>query len=257
MFQLCKGLEYIHGLGVIHRDLKPQNVLYDEKNDMIKIADFSVTLKINLFSLNVSGLSLNSSYLLELLVFCKLQNVNLLTLGTPRYKAPEILLGMIDYYVGVDIWSLGCIFGMFLTWFQDVNIFFLICSVSNMYCKIVQQKCQQEHRCLLVVVIMVSMRNYLVYSDQLIIRLYISVLGLPNDVAWPGVVSKLRVKLKGWKNKHLNYQPQDLAQRFASLGVDGVDLLQRMLTYKPARMISARVALEHPYFAELRFMMVF
>ncbi|KAF5801682.1 putative protein-serine/threonine kinase CMGC-MAPK family [Helianthus annuus] len=236
MFQLCKGLEYIHGLGVIHRDLKPQNVLYDEKNDMIKIADFSVTLKINLFSLNVSGLSLNSSYLLELLVFCKLQNVNLLTLGTPRYKAPEILLGMIDYYVGVDIWSLGCIFGMFLTWFQDVNIFFLICSVSNMYCKIVQQKCQQEHRCLLVVVIMVSMRNYLVYS---------------------GVVSKLRVKLKGWKNKHLNYQPQDLAQRFASLGVDGVDLLQRMLTYKPARMISARVALEHPYFAELRFMMVF
>ncbi|KAF5801685.1 putative protein-serine/threonine kinase CMGC-CDKL-Os family [Helianthus annuus] len=128
MFQLCKGLECIQGLGMLGLD------------------EF---------------------------------------LGTPGYKAPEILLGMIDYYVGVDIWSLGCIFGMFLTWFQDVNICFLICSVSNMYCKIVQLKCQREYCCLLVLVVM------------------------------------------------------------------------RMLTYKPARRISAHAALEHPYFAKLRCVVVF
>ncbi|KAJ0566109.1 putative protein-serine/threonine kinase CMGC-CDKL-Os family [Helianthus annuus] len=111
--------------------------------------------------------------------------IDAISLGTPGYKAPEILLGMIDYYVGVDIWSLGCIFGMFLTWFQDVNICFLICSVSNMYCKIVQLKCQREYCCLLVLVVM------------------------------------------------------------------------RMLTYKPARRISAHAALEHPYFAKLRCVVVF
>ncbi|KAJ0566105.1 putative protein-serine/threonine kinase CMGC-CDK-Pl family [Helianthus annuus] len=127
---------------------------------------------------------------------------------------------MIDYYVGVDIWSLGCIFAKMST---GTPLF---------------------------------ARGGDNGINAQLLSIF-SVLGLPNDVAWPGVVSKLRVKLKGWKNKHLNYQPQDLAQRFASLGVDGVDLLQRMLTYKPARMISARVALEHPYFAELRFMMVF
>ncbi|KAI7733021.1 hypothetical protein M8C21_029814 [Ambrosia artemisiifolia] len=88
MFQLCKALFDIHGYGVLHRDLKPQNVLFDRDNDILKIAD----------------LGLGRSFTLPEHGFYTMQ------LGTSYYKAPEILLDSNDYYTGPDIWSLGCIF---------------------------------------------------------------------------------------------------------------------------------------------------
>lgn len=51
MYQLVKGLAYCHKHGVLHRDLKPQNLLVDDQNLCVKIADlglgrhFSVPLK--------------------------------------------------------------------------------------------------------------------------------------------------------------------------------------------------------------------
>lgn len=38
-FFFCKGVEYLHSLGVTHRDIKPENLLLDD-NDVLKIVDF-------------------------------------------------------------------------------------------------------------------------------------------------------------------------------------------------------------------------
>lgn len=84
--QLLQGIAYCHSHRVLHRDLKPQNLLID-CNGNIKLADFGLA---RAFGLPVR------SFTHEVV--------------TLWYRAPEILLGCKYYSTGVDIWSIGCIF---------------------------------------------------------------------------------------------------------------------------------------------------
>ncbi|XP_074578098.1 cyclin-dependent kinase B1-1-like isoform X1 [Curcuma longa] len=87
MYQLCKGVTHCHSHGVLHRDLKPQNLLVDKEKGILKIAD----------------LGLGRAFSIPL----KCYTHEVVTLG---YRAPEILLGATHYSTGVDVWSVGCIF---------------------------------------------------------------------------------------------------------------------------------------------------
>ncbi len=42
MFQILRGLQYVHAHRIIHRDIKPQNILVDTKTNSIKLADFGL-----------------------------------------------------------------------------------------------------------------------------------------------------------------------------------------------------------------------
>lgn len=86
MYQLIKGLEFCHSHSVVHRDLKPQNLLID-RNGTLKIADFGLA---RAFCIPLR------SYTHEVV--------------TLWYRAPEILLGQRKYCLAVDIWSVGTIF---------------------------------------------------------------------------------------------------------------------------------------------------
>ncbi|CAD8063936.1 unnamed protein product [Paramecium sonneborni] len=83
-YQLLRGLAFIHGKGMAHRDIKPQNILIDKM--IVKYCDFGSS-KI------ISGGQINTSYLCS-----------------RYYRAPELIFGATDYSINIDIWSLGCVF---------------------------------------------------------------------------------------------------------------------------------------------------
>uniref|UniRef100_A0AC34FQ58 Protein kinase domain-containing protein n=1 Tax=Panagrolaimus sp. ES5 TaxID=591445 RepID=A0AC34FQ58_9BILA len=91
LFQLLQGLAYCHAHRVIHRDLKPQNLLVTN-DGVIKLADFGLARPITIPS---------RCYTHEVV--------------TMWYRAPEILMGTRLYSTGIDIWSLGCIFAEMVT----------------------------------------------------------------------------------------------------------------------------------------------
>ena len=86
VYQMLLGIEFCHKRGVMHRDLKPQNLLID-KSGNLKLADFGLA---RAFCIPVRA------YTHEVI--------------TLWYRAPEILLGGRHYSTGVDMWSIGCIF---------------------------------------------------------------------------------------------------------------------------------------------------
>jgi len=87
--QVVEGLVYCHAKGIVHRDIKLDNILLDE-NGKVKICDFGVSRR-----LTDKNEVMNEQ--------C----------GTPAYIAPEILKDKGYKGLGVDVWSLGvCLYAM-------------------------------------------------------------------------------------------------------------------------------------------------
>lgn len=99
MFQILNGINFIHQLNYLHRDIKTANILLDI-NGIIKIADFGLARlyhgnpPINSNSPPGGG---------------KFDYTGLVV--TRWYRPPELLLGDRKYTTAVDIWGIGCVFG--------------------------------------------------------------------------------------------------------------------------------------------------
>lgn len=93
MHQLISTLVYIHSQNICHRDIKPDNILYDRQNKKITIIDFGISKKIVERDTKKLMLSLT---------------------GTLYYRAPEMFLGG-GYDEKVDMWAVG------VTLYQLIN----------------------------------------------------------------------------------------------------------------------------------------
>eukprot|EP00418_Pyrodinium_bahamense_P047224 CAMPEP_0179174714 /NCGR_PEP_ID=MMETSP0796-20121207/86267_1 /TAXON_ID=73915 /ORGANISM="Pyrodinium bahamense, Strain pbaha01" /LENGTH=303 /DNA_ID=CAMNT_0020878023 /DNA_START=104 /DNA_END=1016 /DNA_ORIENTATION=+ len=170
-FQLCRGIEFCHANRILHRDLKPQNLLIDSRL-RLKIADFGLA---RAYTVPVP------KYTHEVV--------------TVWYRAPEILLGSALYSVPVDLWSVGCVFGEMAT------------------------------------------GTPLFAGDSEIDTIFKGLSDLPEfKPTFP------KWAAKGWEN---------IRNTKAQVGPEGIDLLERLMTYDPKKRLSARRALQHAYFADV------
>jgi serine/threonine protein kinase len=184
VYQLVKAISFCHSRRILHRDLKPQNLLIE--NGVVKLADFGLARAYNTPVL---------TYTHEVV--------------TLWYRAPEILLGQSQYSTPIDVWSIGCIFAEIVT------------------------------------------GQALFPADSEIDQLYkiFQMLGTPNEQVWNGVSA-----LPHYKNTFPNWSGNRLvnAPGLSALDPLGMDLLSKMLVYEPSKRISAKSALQHPYFDSFR-----
>lgn len=85
--QVLEGLSYLHSRGILHRDMKADNILLD-LDGVCKISDFGISKKSNDIYANDAAMSMQ---------------------GTIFWMAPEVVDSREGYSAKVDIWSLGCV----------------------------------------------------------------------------------------------------------------------------------------------------
>ncbi|XP_064192529.1 mitogen-activated protein kinase 6-like [Anguilla rostrata] len=95
MYQLLRGLKYIHSANVLHRDLKPANLFVNTEDLVLKIGDFGLA---RIMDPHYS----HKGHLSEGLV-------------TKWYRSPRLLLSPNNYTKAIDMWAAGCIFAEMLT----------------------------------------------------------------------------------------------------------------------------------------------
>ncbi|XP_028679702.1 mitogen-activated protein kinase 6 [Erpetoichthys calabaricus] len=95
MYQLLRGLKYIHSANVLHRDLKPANLFINTEDLVLKIGDFGLA---RIMDPHYS----HKGHLSEGLV-------------TKWYRSPRLLLSPNNYTKAIDMWAAGCIFAEMLS----------------------------------------------------------------------------------------------------------------------------------------------
>lgn len=88
IYQIIRGLKYVHSAGIVHRDLKPSNIAVNEDCEL-RILDFGLARATDQ---EMTGY-----------------------VATRYWRAPEIMLSWMHYGKEVDMWSVGCIMAELLT----------------------------------------------------------------------------------------------------------------------------------------------
>ena len=225
LYQLLNGLLYLHTNWVLHRDLKPANIMVTSGGE-VRIGDLGLA--------RLFYKPLHTLYNGDKVVV------------TIWYRAPELILGSKHYTPAVDMWAVGCIFAELL-------------SLRPIF-KGEEAKMDGHKKTV----------PFQRHQMQKIVE----ILGMPTKQRWPNLVhqpeygqlqhsnwntngpsrGRFAASLREWYDNILannnyteNLQDSDPAVS-TTPGDRGYDLLAALLEYDPERRITAKAALQHPYF---------
>eukprot|EP00300_Choanocystis_sp_HF-7_P005278 c13991_g1_i1.p1 GENE.c13991_g1_i1~~c13991_g1_i1.p1 ORF type:complete len:524 (+),score=87.84 c13991_g1_i1:488-2059(+) len=218
LFDLLSALAHVHSIGIVHRDIKPANLLCF-RDGRVKLCDFG--LAIDAAALAAKSLASGASSSVASVLQSHSQG-NIPVLRPPRekvsalwYRAPELLFGTRVYTSAIDLWGVGC--------------------------------CMAE--------LLLGEPLFGGSSEAEQIKAMTYLLGGAHETIYPGVSSLPVVRRFSLGERLFRWHPYSyLRERISEplLSEQGFDLLNRLLTYNPKYRVTAKKALQHPWFEDLR-----
>ncbi|XP_031495186.1 casein kinase II subunit alpha-2-like isoform X1 [Nymphaea colorata] len=192
IYELLKALDYCHSQGIMHRDVKPHNVMIDHELRKLRLIDWGLA---------------------EFYHPGKEYNVRV---ASRYFKGPELLVDLQDYDYSLDMWSLGCMFAGMI--FRKEPFFYG----------------HDNHDQLVKIAKVLG-------TDEL--NAYLNKYRLELDPQLDALVG--RHSRKPW-SKYINADNQHL------VSPEAIDFLDKLLRYDHQDRLTAREAMAHPYFLQVR-----
>ncbi|KAK8663867.1 hypothetical protein V6N13_083672 [Hibiscus sabdariffa] len=192
IYELLKALDYCHSQGIMHRDVKPHNVMIDHELRKLRLIDWGLA---------------------EFYHSGKEYNVRV---ASRYFKGPELLVDLQDYDYSLDLWSLGCMFAGMI--FRKEPFFYG----------------HDNHDQLVKIAKVLG-------TDEL--NAYLNKYHLELDPQLDALVG--RHSRKPW-SKFINADNQHL------VSPEAIDFLDKLLRYDHQDRLTAKEAMAHPYFSQVR-----
>eukprot|EP01027_Heterolobosea_sp_BB2_P019788 GEZU01027871.1.p1 GENE.GEZU01027871.1~~GEZU01027871.1.p1 ORF type:complete len:346 (-),score=81.56 GEZU01027871.1:81-1118(-) len=192
IYELLKALDFSHSMGIMHRDVKPHNVMIDHEKRKLRLIDWGLA------EFYHPGQEYN------------------VRVASRYFKGPELLVDLRDYDYSLDMWSLGCMFAGMI--FRKEPFF----HGRDNYDQLVK------------IAKVLGTDDLFAYLDKYNLELSPHYEGILN-----------RYPRKPW-SYFVNKDNQHLAKP------EAIDFLDKLLRYDHQKRLTAKEAMEHPYFAPVR-----